>query len=152
MKVGNQIAVGGLLALSTVFFGLNASAATHKAKHHAKVVSAAHECVNVSLQLHEMQKAQDILLESMVKKNDSLAGTLDQFADDLSSHDQKSKKTDIVGMHKSAEAFRGHSDRELLLISKFEKKSQELIEKTSKCLAQNNSLSSKELRQSTALR
>ncbi len=148
VRVGSQqiqqIIVASLIVVTSWMAG---AAPVSKAKTHASVVSI-RECSRLSLQLHEMQRAQGILLESMVKKNDSLAGTLDHFADDLSSHDQKSKKGDIVGMRKSAEAFRGHSDRELVLIAKFQKRSQELIDKTSRCLAQNT-VSSKELRQSS---
>ncbi len=95
------------------------------------------DCMKIQLQLEEMQKAQASLLESMVKKNDSLAGTLDQFADDLKSHEDRPTQVDIINLRNSATAFRGHSDREMILIGKFQKKSKELIGQTVECLSQN---------------
>jgi len=94
-------------------------------------------CVAVQKQLQEMERAQGLLLQSMVKKNDSLAGTLDHFADDLKSHQQKPSPSDVVNLKKTAEAFRGHGDRELVLINKFQKKSLELVNQALICLSQN---------------
>jgi hypothetical protein len=110
---------------------------------------SAKDCAQLIHQLQGMQRAQGLLLSSMAKKNDSLAGTLDHFADDLSSHEQKPTQSDIVGLRKSAQAFRGHSDREIALIDKFQKKSKELIDKTTRCLAHNETPSN--LRESSEL-
>ncbi len=100
----------------------------------SSVAWSAPDCAQLQIQLQEMQKAQGILLESMVKKNDSLANTLDHFAEDLKSHEQKPSRADVVNLHNSAEAFRGHSERELALIEKFQQKSLELIAQTVRCL------------------
>ncbi len=95
-------------------------------------------CTKVQVELQEMQKAQGILLEAMAKKNDSLASTLEHYADDLSVREQKPAQSEVMSLRKSAEAFRGHADREMALILNFQRKSRELVEQAVRCLSQND--------------
>lgn len=97
-------------------------------------------CVEVGRQLKEMQKTQAILLTSMVKKNDSLASVLDRYAVDFDSSARKVSKSDIQSLHGSAEAFRNHGAREMTLVEKFNKQSQDLITKASSCLNKDQRL------------
>ena len=103
---------------------------------------SAPNCDKVQVELQEMQKAQGILLEAMAKKNDSLASTLEHYADDLSVHEQRPAQSEVMSLRKSAEAFRGHGDREMALILKFQRKSRELVEQAVRCLSQNDTNSS----------
>ena len=97
-------------------------------------VCRASNCVDLTRQLSEMQKAQTILLESMVHKNDSLANVLDRYAGDFEASELRLAKTDIESMQKSANAFRQHKQREQTLIQKFNRQSQLLITKANDCL------------------
>ncbi len=95
-------------------------------------------CLALSKQLNAMAEAQESLLSSMVKKNDALAGTLDQYAQDFSERGNRLRKVDITSLRKSASAFRNHTSRELTLVGKFNKASKDLIEKVHQCLAKEN--------------
>lgn len=99
----------------------------------AAQVSEARSCGDLSQDLRSMQKAQDSLLQSMVRKNDSMATTLDQYSETLSVK-KAVKKTDLIGMKKSAEAFRKHQDREEKLVQRFQIKTAELLEEVENCL------------------
>jgi hypothetical protein len=94
---------------------------------------ALQNCNALSRQLNAMVRAQKSLLQSMVKKNDVLANTLDQYAQDFKSQGGI-KKSDIKSLHQSAKSFRGHSRRELILVKRFESKTNQLIAKISACL------------------
>lgn len=93
----------------------------------------ARSCSDLSSDLRAMQKAQDALLESMVRKNESMASTLDQYAQTLNSK-KTVRKTDIVGMKKSAVAFRNHQEREEKLVQRFSNKTEELLSQVEQCL------------------
>ena len=103
-------------------------------------LALAQSCGDLTKQLSEMQKAQALLLQSLVKKNDSLANVLDRYAGDFEASDLKLSKTDIESLHGSASAFRNHRQREQALIEKFTKQSQDLILKTNACLASSDRL------------
>ncbi len=92
-------------------------------------------CTHLQQQLAAMQRAQNELLFAMVNKNDSLALVLETYAKDFEAEDLKLKRTDIDDMHNSANAFRGHRNREKTLVDKFSKMSHSLILKTNECLA-----------------
>ncbi len=80
-----------------------------------------------------MHRAQTQLLESMVHKNESMASTLDQYAQNFSQQN-KVRKADVVSLRKSAMAFRNHEGREQKLVQRFEKKTGELVEMIASCL------------------
>ena len=120
-------AIRGVLTLGLFFYSLQAMAVN---------------CVEVGRQLREMQKTQAILLTSMVKKNESLASVLDRYAVDFDSSERKVSKNDIQSLHGSAEAFRNHGAREMTLVEKFNKQSQDLIIKASSCLSKDQRLGS----------
>lgn len=96
-----------------------------------------HQCLELARQLEQMANAQSKILYTMVKKNDSLADTLDHFADDLGGTGQKVKKSDIISIRKSAKSYRGHSARESELVDSFSQRTGLLIEKVSDCLKNN---------------
>jgi hypothetical protein len=93
----------------------------------------ARSCSEIGEDLQAMQKAQASLLESMVRKNDSMATTLDQYAETFSVK-KSLRKADLVGLKKSALAFRRHGDREEKLVQRFETKTAELISQVQECL------------------
>jgi len=97
-----------------------------------------HQCLELAKQLEQMANAQSKILNTMVKKNDSLADTLDHFADDLGSTGQKVKKSDIISIRKSAKSYRGHSARESELVESFSQRTGWLIDKVSECLKKNS--------------
>lgn len=98
-----------------------------------KTTAHAKSCSDLNHELRAMQKAQSTLLQTMVKKNDSMASTLDQFSESFSVK-SKLKKTDLVGMKKSAQAFRRHQDREEKLVERFQNKTAELLDEVESCL------------------
>lgn len=100
------------------------------------------QCLELSRQLEQMVDAQKIVLNSMVKKNDAVAETLDHFADDLGGAGQKVKKSDLVSIRQSAKSFRGHTARESELVSKFALQTGMLVEKINECLQHSSNLNS----------
>lgn len=95
------------------------------------------QCLELSKQLGQMVNAQKVVMNSMVKKNDAVAETLDHFADDLGGAGQKVKKSDLVSIRQSAKSFRGHSVREAELVGNFATQTELLVEKINDCLQQN---------------
>jgi len=93
----------------------------------------AKSCGELADDLALMQKAQSSLLDSMVHKNESMASTLDQYAQNFSTK-KVVRKEDVVSLKKSGQAFRSHGEREEKLVLRFEKKSVELIEMVQQCL------------------
>ncbi|MFN7454468.1 MAG: hypothetical protein ACK5RO_07390 [Pseudobdellovibrionaceae bacterium] len=94
-------------------------------------------CSDLVLELHAMQAAQSSLLKSFVSKNETMAESFDQVATELKVRKQKKesiKNRDIAALSKSAEAFRGHGDREAKLVQRFEKASQDLVRQVEICL------------------
>jgi len=101
------------------------------------------ECLMLSRQLEQMADAQQKVLNSLVKKNDAVADTLDHFADDLGGTGQRVKKTDLLSLRSSAKSFRGHSVREAELVDRFAQKTGALVEKINQCLKKNEIPNSK---------
>lgn len=91
-------------------------------------------CEESQHQLQDMLRAQDTLLKSMLKKNDSFAGILDQYASELVELNRKVGPREIVSLRSSAKAFRKHKEREQNLINRFGKKSFELVQRVNECL------------------
>lgn len=92
------------------------------------------DCRSLASDLKAMREAQSFMLNSMVRKNNSLAETLDLFAKDFSAKHGRLKKMDFQKMKKSADAFRGHADRERGLVNRFESSADQLVERVQKCL------------------
>jgi hypothetical protein len=95
-----------------------------------------------------MNKAQQTLLGSMVRKNESMAETLDQYAYGFEQKGQRVQRLDLLSMKHSAQAFRKHGEREMSLVTRFEKSSDELLSKVEFCLS---SKSAKSLESSSEL-
>ncbi len=93
----------------------------------------ARSCSELTQDLRAMQKAQASLLQSMIRKNESMASTLDQYAQTLGTK-KNLRKSDTLGMRKSATAFRNHQEREEKLVRRFENKTDELISQVEECL------------------
>ena len=90
-------------------------------------------CSELGDDLRSMQKAQASLLESMVRKNDSMASTLDQYANNLQNQ-RTVRKSDVISLRKSGQAFRDHESREEKLVGRFNKKTDELLTLVEECL------------------
>lgn len=95
-------------------------------------------CLHLIQQLRAMEKAQQSLLTTMVGKNDAMATTLDQYARNFETSGRRLQKSDVVSLKRSAQAFRRHGDREMGLVVRFEKSSEELISKVESCLSANS--------------
>jgi len=94
-------------------------------------------CSDLILELQAMQAAQSSLLKTFVSKNETMAESFDQVAAELKERKQKKesiKNKDIAALSKSAEAFRGHGEREAKLVQRFEKASQDLVKQFEVCL------------------
>lgn len=103
------------------------------------------KCSELVQELQAMQKAQSQLLSSFSQKNGTVAEVLDQHADQLQkkmSRQGKLKKSDIETLKRSANAFRGHEVREGNLVMRFEKASQELLNKVESCLSEKSEIAS----------
>jgi hypothetical protein len=101
-------------------------------------VSETSSCNQLILQLRAMEKAQESLLGSMVRKNESMATTLDQYAQNFEDKGQRVQKSDLLSLKRSAQAFRKHGDREKGLVVRFEKSSEELLSKVQSCLTSSS--------------
>ena len=100
----------------------------------APELTSEYNCKSIPEDLKAMREAQDYMLESMVRKNTSLAETLDLFAKDFSSKKGRLKKLDFQKLKGSAEAFRGHAQREQGLVDRFESTTADLVARIQKCL------------------
>jgi hypothetical protein len=113
----------------------------------SRSTSNTHSCNQVMKQLEMMNLAQKSILDSMLKKNEVLASTLDHYANDFERRDQKILHSDLLSLRNSAKAFRKHEAREQKLVNKFEEQAAQLITKVNVCLDVSSSRS--ELRQSS---
>lgn len=116
--IKKAVQMGILAAGMTVAMGAGAEAKT---------------CSQLTEDLRAMQKAQSSLLETMVRKNESMASTLDEYATTFSVK-KNLRKADLTGMKRSAQAFRNHQDREEKLVQRFESKTEQLISQIEDCL------------------
>lgn len=86
-----------------------------------------------------MQQAQHQLLTSHSSKNELLANTLNRHAEYLEqvlANDRQVKKSHIQKLRLSAKAFHLHENRELQLIQRFEKASDQLLGQVQACIEQ----------------
>lgn len=88
-----------------------------------------------------MNQAQSALLGSMLRKNQSMSQTLEQYADEFSAQPRLTK-AEIISLRKSARAFVQHEQREAQLIARFEKSAKELGEKINACLVSDKKMAS----------
>lgn len=116
----------GTLFIIMVFLGLSSFAQTNL-----------NNCLELSKQLEQMVNAQNRVFNSLVKKNEAVAQTLETFANDLGNDGQRVKKADLISLRQSAKSFRGQSLRESELIEKFNQQSEHLVEKIAQCLQQS---------------
>lgn len=118
-----------------VFTGLFIFTNTWAMAEEALNAKAQPSCAQLVRQLRAMEKAQQSLLTSMVGKNDSMATTLDQYAKNFEIQGHRLQKSDVQSLKRSAQAFRRHGDREMGLVVRFEKSSEELLSKVEACLS-----------------
>ncbi len=122
---------------SGVRFTIFLSIFTSAALVFASAAHAASKCESLIQDLKSMQGAQQELLTSFMKKNETMAEVLDQQADRLEKNlilHQSFKKSDFRSMHVSAKAFRSHQQKELLIVNHFGKAVNELLEQVNSCL------------------
>ena len=92
-------------------------------------------CQDLAGQMREYKNARHELMKVLIKKNDTMAETLDIFAVRLEDKtSQRVDKSDVMSLKKSAEAFRSHAGREGRLIEKFEQSSDRLFKRVADCL------------------
>jgi glutaredoxin 2 len=104
-------------------------------------------CQSLILQLEAMQGAQKSLLQSMVRKNDTVADSFADYADQFEMKGHRFSKLDLFSLRNTSDSFRKHKERENQLIEKFNHSSSELISKVSICLAgTDHSLRASEVR------
>lgn len=102
-----------------------------------KPAATAVTCAELAEDLKAMQSAQKQLLQSLAKKNETIAQVLDQNATQLEKRMAKNrtlKRSDLQSLRVSARAFRGHDKRETALVTRFEKASNELLAQVQICL------------------
>jgi hypothetical protein len=100
-------------------------------------VFAKPNCAKVMNELEAMKRAQSVLLNSFVEKNELVASALDNYADRM--NDQKQRRQtlaaqDIQSLKQSAQDFRQHKTREQKLVRKFQKASGEVLAQAIVCL------------------
>lgn len=94
------------------------------------------DCSEIVENLRAMRKAQSALMSTLVKKNDSMAETLDLYAQRFSKNQGSVSKTEIGGLRKSAQSFRKHGAREEGIVRRFEAVSAQLMARLELCLQQ----------------
>lgn len=104
-------------------------------------VAGAKSCADLSNDLKSMQQAQASLLDSMVRKNDMVADTFENYRHSFSIK-KKLAGSDLAGLKKSATAFRSHGSREEKLVARFKHKTDEIIRLVEACLIAGASPSS----------
>ena len=104
----------------------------------SSAAQASGKCESLIQDLKSMQGAQQELLTSFMRKNETMAEVLDQQADRLEKNlilHQTFKKSDFRSMHVSAEAFRSHQVKEIAIVDHFGKAVSELLEQVNTCLS-----------------
>lgn len=89
-----------------------------------------------------MQAAQKELMDSFIRKNDTMAVVLEENADQLENKmmiNRSIKKTDLKSLRISAQTFRSHDEKEQALVARFEKASSQLLGQVSDCLTKEHS-------------
>lgn len=120
------------LAIGAVCWGaVHAEGATKKMAKQTPVV----DCSEILENLRAMKKAQSALMSTLVKKNDSMAETLDLYAQRFSKNQGAVTQTEISGLRKSAQSFRKHGTREQGIVRRFEAISLQLMARLESCLA-----------------
>ena len=89
-------------------------------------------CAQLGKDLGAMQAAQRSLLGSLEAHNNTLASTLDQYADVVEKPGLQVKTA--LSLRKSAESFRSQRLQQQQLIERFEKMTQSLILQVQSCL------------------
>jgi hypothetical protein len=93
------------------------------------------DCPKLISDLQGMQKAQQAMMKSFVKKNDTIADALDHMAKDQ-------RNLNGLTLKRSAQTFRQHQVREAQLVSRFETASGQLLDQVEQCLMRDTRLSS----------
>lgn len=101
-------------------------------------MAAQSQCASLAEDLKAMQSAQRELLQSLSDKSGLMASVLDQSAEKLEKIMAKNrgmKRSDLSSLRMSAKAYRNHEQREKVLISKFQRASDGLLDQVRSCLA-----------------
>lgn len=125
-----------ILALGILIAGLWG---TEDARAAVAQAGGLENCQELALQMNEYKTARHSLMKSLIKKNDTMADTLDIFADRF--EDKKMSrvdKGDVASLKTSANSFRSHAQREGRLIDKFEQSSERLFTRVAECLKGNS--------------
>lgn len=104
-------------------------------------VLASNQCAELAEDLKAMQTAQKQLLQSLSRKNGTMASVLDQNAQKLEKKmktQRALKRSDLNPLKASANSFRGHERREAQIIEQFERASDSLLDQVQVCLVQNS--------------
>lgn len=115
--------------------GTNKQVAEGGTKKSAKQTTVI-DCSEIVENLRAMRKAQSALMSTLVKKNESMAETLDLYAQRFSKNQGLVTKTEIGGLRKSAQSFRKHGSREQGIVRRFEAISAQLMTRLEACLQQ----------------
>jgi hypothetical protein len=119
--------VAGLILLFSCVLSLEALA--------ARTSKTDLDCPKLVSDLRGMKNAQQAMMHSFVKKNDTIADALDEMAKDQ-------RHLNGLTLKRSARTFRQHEAREAKLVSRFETASTELLNQVEQCLMKETRLSS----------
>jgi hypothetical protein len=92
------------------------------------------KCQRLVIELHEMEKAQQAMMTSLVKKNTTIAEALNHMASDH-------RNLNSLTLRRSAQTFHDHQARETQLVSRFETASDQLLDQVEQCLTASPRLS-----------
>lgn len=94
-------------------------------------------CDHLMTQLWSMHKAQKTLLNSLLRKNETMSTTLDRYASKLANQGNRAAQNDLLSLRSSANAYRSHQEREQQLVSRFDKQSVTVISEIENCIKIN---------------
>lgn len=100
-------------------------------------IAAPSKCIGLSEEIKSMRDAERTLLRQMASNNTSFAMTLDQYAEEFSELSKTSRSLNVAhlsSIKRSAQAYRGHEQRELKLVGRFEEASDELFARIESCI------------------
>lgn len=101
--------------------------------------SEIHPCEDLRSEIENLRRAQAHLMRTLVQKNDTLAETLDIFAQDIVGQKKSNKKTEVKKLKQTANSFRSHSVREQNLVNRFEALAENLYGRVNDCLPPDSS-------------
>lgn len=97
-------------------------------------LSFASDCKELGVELDSMRKAQNQIMQSLVKNHQSFADNMSELADNMSMNSGRASRSSLMSIKKTAKAYRVRGDKAEAIAQKLDFASEDLIVRVKKCL------------------